>query len=299
MAILEQSAVEIRNGFTKEVDSGSLGLMFDIMQRFQYTYPIKSSVRELVSNGIDSVSEKNAALKILSGQAQVSDYYEVREGELYKDSKFVPEYYDPNWLSSEDNVVITYHRSKETEKDFVTITDYGVGLGGSRLEKYFNLGHSTKRLSKLPLGKFGIGAKAPLSVNSYYTVESRYNGLKFMFNVYNADIESIVPAFDLETGVPNVEVEFKGGKVFAYRTEEKNGVTIKVEAKKHHFTEYKDAIEKQLMYFSNVKYVVEDNGYKIEQAFKPTILFEDEFLLISDNKMYTRPHILLNKVNYG
>lgn len=299
MAILQETSLDIQGGFDKKIEQSALGLMMDVLQRFQYQFPIKSTIRELVSNGIDSVTEKNVAKQILSGQAQVSDYYENREGELFSDSKFDPSYYDPKYLSDNDKVRVTYHKGSSMEKDYVTVSDNGVGLGGYRLFKYFSLGYSTKRLSKLPLGKFGIGAKAPLSINPYYTIESNYNGLKFRFNIYNTKVESIIPKFNLKLNQENVPFESEVGIIYAEKTAEKNGVTITIEAKKHHYQEYCDAVERQLMYFDSVDFVVEEDGNTIHKNFKPTILYEDEFLIISDNRYFNRPHLLLNKVNYG
>jgi hypothetical protein len=89
--------------------------------------------------------------------------------------------------------------------------------------------------------------------------------------------------------------------VYAEKTSIPNGVTITLEAKKHHLEEYKDAVIKQLMYFEGVEFEVYDleTGLRTPQPFKPTILFEDEYIILSDNNYYSRPHIILNKVNYG
>lgn len=140
MAILEQQTTEINGGFEKKIEEGSMGLMMDILQKYQYQFPIKSSIRELASNGLDSIAEREVAKRILTGQNKVSDFYEEKEGSLYKDSKFDPEYYDLKYLSDDPNVYITYHVGSGVEKDKVTIEDNGVGLGLYRLSSYFNLG---------------------------------------------------------------------------------------------------------------------------------------------------------------
>jgi hypothetical protein len=313
MAILQQSNTEVAGGFAKPIEESAMSLMMDILQKYQYQYPIKSTIRELVSNGLDSVTEKNSALAILSGKNKVEDFYEIKEGSIYADSGFHSEYYAPKWLSPENKVTITYHQSVDMEKDFVTVTDRGVGLGLGRLAGYFRLGYSSKRLSKLPIGKFGIGGKSPLSVNSYYTMESCYNGEMYRFNIYSNDAESIIPPFDLSTGkkhTEHVEKKFKGYDIqnapifedyvyYSIPTTELNRVTITMEAKKHHLQEYKDAVEKQLMYFKNVDFFIKTGASNVKQEFSPTILYEDEYLTLSDNRYYNRPHILLNNVNYG
>lgn len=302
MALLEMAQQEV-GGFHKEIEAGSMGLMMDILQRYQYKFPVKSSIRELVSNGLDAVQEREVAKKILSGKNVVADFFEEREGEIYKDSKFDPNYYDPKYLSDDLDVYITYHVGDNMEKDKVTIKDYGVGLGQYRLSKYFNLGYSSKRLSKLPLGKFGLGNKSPLSINDYYTVESRYNGFLFRFNIYSGKVEPLIPQYDLETGKENASFVINSGIkdviLYALETTEKNGVTVTIEAKKHHKSEYEEAVKSQLPYFDNVRFFVETGGIKTEIPFRSKVLYEDDVILLSDNTYFSKPHILLNRVNYG
>lgn len=316
MAILKQANIDVQGGFAKNITASSLKMVNDILQRFQYSYPIKSTVRELVSNAVDAVSERDMALMILSGKASVEDFYEEIEGDEYQDSKFVPTYYDPKWLSDDPLVYITYHTSTSSEKDYITIRDNGVGLGSFRLRGYFDLGYSTKRLSKFPIGKFGIGGKVALSVSPYFTMESRYNGELFRFNVYSNDAESLIPAFNLETGQRNIEhkeqkfmgydeagmPKFEEYVYYSEATTEKNGVTIRFDARKFEQDEYKEAVERQLMYFKNVKFTIQTNGVDFVQNFTPEVLYEDEYLLLSDNKYFAKPHILLgnnNYINYG
>jgi hypothetical protein len=165
MAIYNEQEIQMSGGFTKEIDAGAKQMIFDNLQRYQYQYPIKSTVRELVSNGLDSVREKRVAMAILTGVAKVEDHYEQREGDVYKDSNFDPAYYDLFRLSDKDEVEIIYCNGKNLEKDTVIIRDYGVGIGETRLAGYCNLGYSTKRLSKYPLGKFGLNIPGLLCSN--------------------------------------------------------------------------------------------------------------------------------------
>ena len=188
---------------SKEIEEGAEGMMIDLVQKYQYAYPIKSAVRELLSNAVDAVTEKQNAIKILTGQAKPEDYYIERDGALYKDSKWNPDYYPLNKLSSNDTVTITYKVSGD-KRDQCIIEDYGVGLWGKRLLGYFRLGYSTKRGSVTALGKYGIGAKSALStgINSYI-VESRYDGKLLRFHVFDYAYQPIIPPVDLETGKEN------------------------------------------------------------------------------------------------
>jgi hypothetical protein len=301
MAILEASQSQISGGFEKKIEDSAVGMILDMVQKSQYQYPLKSSVREIVSNALDSIRERDAALLILNGQAKVADFYEQREGELYSDSKFDVNYYDPKWLSKDPKVYITYLEGRNMEKDKLIISDNGVGLGLYRLEKYFSIGYSTKRLMKLPLGKFGVGNKAPLSLNPFYTMESRYNGRKFRFNIYSGKVESIIPRFDLEKNTENKRFVLPNGyELFYEDTTELNGVSIIMEAKKHYKTQIEEAVESQLLYFDNIEFKIDHAEIPIEIVdFKANILYEDDFIVLSDSEYYSKPHILLNKVNYG
>jgi len=305
MAIHLQESSNLQKGHLKTIDESGIRMIFDTLQKYQYSFPIKSTVRELLSNAVDSVSEKKAAIDILTGKAKVEDYFVELEGDLYKDSKFEPDYYDLNWLHPDNAVTMTYYVGSAFAKDKVVFRDHGVGLGGKRLEGYFKLAFSTKRLSKLPLGKFGLGAKSPLSVGiDFYTMESRYNGKLFRFNIYSSKVDSIIPEVNMITGEPNPFILFNAGTEDEYKvnyllTEEKNSVTVTLEAKKHHKQQYIDAVKSQMLYFGGMQIRVDTGGVIEDVPYKANILYEDDLIVLSDNNYYSKPHLLLNKVNYG
>ena len=305
MAIHIEQKRAMGHGAIKTIDQGAIDMILDNLQKSQYTYPIKSTIREIVCNGIDSTQEKIVAKHILQGIGAVSDYFVDIEGEVYKDSKFDPEYYDLNWLSQDNTVEINYIVGGNMTKDKLVITDHGVGLGGNRLKGYFTLGYSTKRLSKLPVGKFGIGGKAPLSTGvDFYTMESNYNGRKFRFNIYSSTYDSIIPEYNFEKGVKNKSIVFHEGTVDEYKvyyedTDELNSVSITIETKKHHKQQYIEAVKSQLLYFDGLKFTVTEDGVSEVINYYANILYEDDFIVLSRNNYYSKPHLLLNKVNYG
>lgn len=290
---------------SKEIEEGAEGMMIDLVQKYQYAYPIKSAVRELLSNAVDAVTEKQNAIKILTGQAKPGDYYIERDGALYKDSKWNPDYYPLNKLSSNDTVTITYKVSGD-KRDQCIIEDYGVGLWGKRLLGYFRLGYSTKRGSVTALGKYGIGAKSALStgINSYI-VESRYDGKLLRFHVFDYAYQPIIPPVDLETGKENpffiiTDREGKETKVHYTYTDKENGLTVTLECKQHNKVQYLDAVKQQMMYFPNIQLIVEEaNGRREIIPTAAEILYEDENIILSDNNYYNKPHMLINRVNYG
>ena len=65
-------------GLQKRINKSAEKLVFDVLQSTQYSTPIASTVRELVTNACDSQREKEIALEILSGKKNVEDYYITR-----------------------------------------------------------------------------------------------------------------------------------------------------------------------------------------------------------------------------
>jgi len=138
MAVLEQKHTEGDSGFAKTFEAGAEALMLSFVQQDQYQFPIPSAIRELVSNCRDSINEKQMFFEINSGRAKVSDYYADNEGDLYKDSKYDPTYYQEKWLSKTENKIrLIYKVNNNAQRDTFHIIDTGVGLGGIRLEKSF------------------------------------------------------------------------------------------------------------------------------------------------------------------
>jgi hypothetical protein len=155
MSILSENITESKQGFSKSLAAGAEHMMMDTLQRYQYMYPVKSTVREIACNSIDAVREKFNAINILKGINKADDYYITREGALYEASNWKPEYYDLKYLNTDSNVIIKYNNRTSELKDTITFSDSGVGLGGDRLIGYFQLGFSTKRNNKQAIGKWG------------------------------------------------------------------------------------------------------------------------------------------------
>lgn len=302
MAILNHDTIESDSGFAKEIEESALTMIFDNMQKSQYHKPIPSTVRELACNGLDAIKERDAVKEILKGKATEEDYFIRRDEPMYKDSNFDKSYYNLKWLSSEKDTVITYVSKDTTDSsDYISFKDYGVGLGGKRLEGYMKLAYSTKRNSKLNIGKFGIGAKAPLSTNvNSFRMITAYNGRKFIFDIYSHKVDSAIPKMDLKTGTINKGYTFANGYTAYYEeTTEKNFVEVIVETKKHHKQQYIDAAKSQLLYLKGVKLFVDDDGYLNEIDIASTVMYEDEKIILAENRQYSKPHLVIDGVTYG
>jgi hypothetical protein len=79
-----KSSEGIGDGVLKKViHAGSESIMFSVLQETQYVYPFKSSVREIVSNCLDSVTERNNSRKIINGELLASDLYIIRRNRVF------------------------------------------------------------------------------------------------------------------------------------------------------------------------------------------------------------------------
>lgn len=298
-------------GVAKRINRGAEKLVFDILQATQYSTPIPSTVRELVTNACDSQREKEIAIEILTGQKTVEDYYINREGEQYEDSNFDPSYYNITNLDvvNKHVDVIYKHNAGVGYCDQFTIKDYGVGIGGRRLEGILELGYSTKRNTSENFGAFGLGAKVALSTGvDFYTIETIYNGKRFKANCFNYKTDFLIPRFNLSTGQENPYIIFSDGtKVYYEPTQELNRTEISFGVKKHNADRFMDAVSEQLTYLSNVRFfVIEENDYKREIDFKPSVIYNSKHLIITESNYYARPHIVVVKaegattgINYG
>jgi len=345
MAVLDSNQTVSNNtsGFDKGIHASARTMMLDNLQALMYQKPIQSAVRECVSNAVDAVKEKITAKKIKSGEAKVSDFYLTREDvkdkiskdedDIYQDSEFNPDYYDLQWLSDTDTVKLEYYTSEQTKRDIFKIIDPGVGLGGKRLEGFFSLGYSSKRLNTNELGGFGLGAKSPLATGvESYRILTRYNGKEFCFDIYSHKVDCVYGKWgddgkankwvefssvlvsekftEMQTQVQpdgeTIEVQVSGTRMVPYKayykdTTEKNGTELTMEVKKHNRHQYFEAVRSQLMYLkSDITFTdIDVNGRKQDVPFKAAPIYEDNDLVLSDYGYYSRPHFVIKNVSYG
>jgi len=298
------------NVLKKKIHEGSESIMFSVLQETQYIYPFKSSVREIVSNSLDSISEKKNALKILKGDIDIEDLFIEKEGEEFKDSRFNADYYDTDWLSDDNDVKIRYIENDTDMRDRIQFIDHGVGLGGDRLVNYFSLGFSSKRLSKSQLGSFGLGAKSLLATGvDSYSMTTRYNGKEFTFDIFKDHVVSTMPKFN-DDGSKNPTHEFYNEYKCHYKeTKQLNMVLVEAEVKRHRRQDYIGAVESQLGFINNIQLLMSDRSYNIvdkKRDFANNVVFKTDKVLVGDTDYYARPQILLKPgedsdimINYG
>ena len=317
MAILNLKTTSGVDSVKKSIDKDSENIALDILQRGIYAYPEKSTVRELASNAYDAILERDIAKGILNGELKVEDHFDMTEREdgAFNASGWDPNYFDPHWLSDDPYIYINYEEGKIN--DTLRIKDHGVGLGEERLIGYFQLAFSTKRQSKSALGRWGLGNKSPLSLGiDSFTVINTYNGRRFKFEVYLADVQSATPKFSngkrnesIMLTIPQKQEDGsmvdKDFEFYFEETDQKNSLEIIVPLKKHMKDKILQAVREQLMYIPNVKFYIQELGqlYPQEENINPKVLFRDKSIIISESKVLDRPHILLGVgdglINYG
>lgn len=307
---IDTESIGTDTGMSKKINKGAEKLIFDILQATQYSTPIPSTVRELVTNACDSQREKEIAIEILTGQKKIEDYYIERHGEQYEDSNFKTEYYNLESFSSKNYVEIVYKKNEGVGYcDEFSIIDYGVGIGGRRLEGVLELGYSTKRNTSQNFGAFGLGAKVALSTGvPYYTIETVYQGKRFKVNCYSYMTEFVIPKFNTLTGGINPSITLSDGTIVYYEpTTEKNFTKVSFGVKKHNYQRFRDAVSEQLTYFENVNFKVIDENNSVEQVnFRSPMLYSSDNIIVSESRYFNKPHIVIvkdkssdNGINYG
>ena len=308
------------DGIAKRINKGAEKMVFDILQSTQYSMPIQSTIRELVTNACDAQREKEIALEILNGEKQISDYYIERHGPQYEDSNFDLSYYKKRFLNQNENSIQVCYEKNEGVGfcDKFIVTDSGVGIGERRLEGILELGYSTKRNTSENFGAFGLGAKAALSTGvDFYTIETVHNGKRFKCNCYNYKTDFIIPAFNVKTGESNPFVTFTDGtKVYYEKDDRTNYTSVSFGVKRHNRNKFSEAVEEQLLYFDNVDFdIIDIEGHKKDPSYNPLnkrvsfqaeVLYNSKNLIVSDSYYFNKPHIVLVKdenastgINYG
>jgi len=102
--------------------------------------------------------------------------------------------------------------------EYFEIEDFGVGLNEQEVyEIYTSYGASTKNDSNDVIGAFGLGSKTPFAYTTSFTIQTRKDGVEYLFNAYIG-----------QNGAPTCSLLRKRD------TEESNGVKIKIPVKAHH-----------------------------------------------------------------
>lgn len=158
-----------------------------------------------------------------------------------------------------------------------------------------------------------------MGVDSFRVI-TKYNGRKFKFDVFLDKVESIIPKFSAKGQanepfilVPEKTVLDDAGEpvivpayiAYCEATTDKNGVEIQVEVKKHNKDLFFQAVEAQLMYMPDIKFMIKTYGSSTftEKPIAAKILYKDNNVIISESTIFNKPHVLLGTgdalINYG
>jgi hypothetical protein len=123
-----------------------------------------------------------------------------------------------------------------------SVQDYGVGLSPAQIkEVYTVVFKSDKTNSNDFTGAFGLGSKSPFAYTDNFTIESVFDGRKYIYKAYKN-----------EEGVPEVADMSQGG----FEVDECSGVKISFPVEQRDFQNFSDAALHQLFYFDVTPEVV-------------------------------------------
>lgn len=145
------------------------------------------------------------------------------------------------------------------------VKDFGTGLSHEQIcSLYTTYFESTKGDSNDFIGALGLGSKSPFSYVSTFFVESRHEGMKRIYS-----------CFINETGIPSIT------QMAETPSDEPNGLTITLSAKKDDCAKFYVAARKALMYFTPIPHVI---GYDNFEPFKYTYTVEGSNWKIRTNE---------------
>lgn len=159
----------------------------------------------------------------------------------------------------------------------ISFQDFGTGLNQENFEEYFcGYLNSSKDTSNDDIGSYGLGCKSAFSLSDSFTVDTIYNGTLTSYLCYK-DIENL-PTFS----VLNTE-----------STQKSNGTTVTIPLKNDsHKYGFQRAINNQLPYFPNIKYV----GF---QAPNVKVKYEDDNCIIYEETPYSGLHCIVGNIAYN
>jgi hypothetical protein len=116
---------------------------------------------------------------------------------------------------------------------YFSVRDYGTGLSDKDIQGLYTTYFDSNRTTSNDFtGCLGLGSKSPFSYVDQFTVESRFNGQKTIYN-----------CFINEQGIPTVT------RMHSDVTNEHNGLEVKFAVKRAHFNEFKDKAQEVLSWF--------------------------------------------------
>lgn len=184
--------------------------------------------------------------------------------------------YDSHKAAGTENIPFEISVPTSLSPIFV-IKDFGTGLSHDEvLNLYTTYFESTKTNSDDYIGQLGLGSKSPFSYSKQFIVESRQNGVCYMYSM-----------FINEEGVPAVS------PLGSQPTDEPNGMTITISVKHNDFYRFRQEAEEVLMYFTPYPTV---NGPHTRRTFNYRMK-KDNWAIREENNS-TTPYVIQGFVRY-
>lgn len=203
-----------------------------------------------VSGADSGVSQFSIAMNAKAFKVLSDTLYQDKIGSLVREIS--TNAYDGHIMAGKQEVPFEIHLPDNFEPWFA-VKDFGVGLSPDGIRQVFTTYFmSTKDQSNDTVGAFGLGAKTPFAYTDQFTIESNYNSVK---TIYSAFIDA--------SGIPNI------AEMHSEKTEEGNGVEIKVAVKQDDFYAFNNAVAKQLKYFKVKPIIKNKENFAFENVVEP------------------------------
>jgi hypothetical protein len=226
----------------------SQSMFFSLFTKNIYSNPIGSIVREITSNCFDSHIEAGCNMPVL----------------------------------------IKKSIEKDTNTNYISFIDYGVGMSPERIDKVFRvMFSSTKRSDNAQIGGFGLGSKSCLAYkrstgfgegeydNSYYII-TVYDKIKYIYNIYEGQK---CPKISLLHSEP---------------TEDGNGTEVKIPVLEKDLRTFEYEMIRQLYYFENIIF----EGFDSTKLTNDYQIIRGKSFLFRGNEYKDSIHVCLGRVAY-
>lgn len=158
--------------------------------------------------------------------------------------EYITNAYDSHVDAGKVNTPFKVHAPTELEP-FFSVQDFGIGLSAEDVESiYCTFFLSTKENTNETNGCFGLGSKSALSVSDSFTVTSVKDGVKVTYSIFKG-----------------VDGKPQNKKIFESKTDEANGVTVKVPVKPQDCIKWQNEISELICCFSNVDCNIEKDKF--------------------------------------
>ena len=255
-------------------------LKFVFLPFYFITNKYQVMIYEQQKSSVNTVGEiKSNSVKIK--EENLDFILTILSSNLYSDpiSSLIREYcsnaLDSHREAKVDEPILVEFKKDINDNWYFLVQDFGVGISKERFYNVFiNLASSTKRNSNEFIGMWGLGRLSGLSYTNQISITSIHNGIKTVYIMYKDGTKI------------NID------ETLSIKTDERNGVTIKINVKDNDVDEFKNKIPRELQFFSSIYLDIDES---LDNKHYPIGRFN--YFKIKDNKynstlVYTIFHVL-------